>query len=62
MPQRKIFRDRCYGAVEADPIKSIFQIYKDIRTEMGKELTPDERKSFNREIQGLYSIKAQLFE
>ena len=48
--------------MEADPIKSIFQIYKDIRTEMGKELTPDERKSFNSEIQGLYSIKAQLFE
>ena len=57
----RIFRDRCYSAVEADPIKSIFQIYKDIRTEMGKELTPDERKSFNSEIQGLYSIKAQLY-
>ena len=32
----RIFTERCYSAVEADPTKSIFQIYKDIRTEMGQ--------------------------
>ena len=42
----RIFTERCYSAVEADPTKSIFQIYKDIRAEMGQELTPDEKISF----------------
>ena len=34
----RIFTGRCYSA--------IFQIYKDIRAEMGQELTPDEKISF----------------
>ena len=55
-------RDRCYAAVAADPMKPIFQIYKDLRTDIGRELTDEERKSFNCEIQELYSLKVQLYK
>ena len=58
----RIFRDRCYAAVAADPMKPIFQIYKDLRTDIGRELTDEERKSFNCEIQELYSLKVQLYK
>ena len=58
----RIFTERCYSAVEADPTKSIFQIYKDIRAEMGQELTPDEKISFLSEIPRLHSIKVQLYK
>ena len=42
----RIFTERCYNAVESDPTKSIFQIYKDVRAELGKDLTEDEKISF----------------
>ena len=58
----RIFTERCYSAVEADPTKSIFQIYKDIRAEMGQELTSDEKISFLSEIPRLHSIKVQLYK
>ena len=58
----RIFTERCYNAVEIDPTKSIFQIYKDIRSELGKDLTPDEKISFICEIPRLYSIKVRLYK
>ena len=53
----RIFTDRCYAAVAADPTKSVFQIWKDIRTDMGQHLTPENRESFLSEIPRLHSIK-----
>ena len=57
----RIFTDRCYAAVESDPTKSVFQIWKDIRTDMGKELTPENRTSFLGEIPKLHSIRGHLY-
>ena len=57
----RIFTDRCYAAVAADPTKSVFQIWKDIRTDMGQHLTPENRESFLSEIPRLHSIRTQLY-
>ena len=57
----KNFTDRCYAGVENDPMKSIFQIYKDVRSEMGKQLTSAERLSFLSDIPELHSIKVQMY-
>ena len=51
-----------YAAVAVDPMKPIFQIYKDLRTDIGRGLTDEERKSFNCENQELYSLKVQLYK
>ena len=58
----RIFVERCYNAVEFDPTKSIFQIYKDVRADLGKDLTEDEKISFLCEIPRLHSIKVQLYK
>ena len=58
----RIFTDRCYAAVEADPTKSVFQIWKDVRTDMGQHLTSENRESFLSEIPKLHSIKSQLYK
>ena len=50
----RIFTDRCYAAVEADPTKSVFQIWKDVRTDMGQHLTSENRESFLSEIPKLH--------
>ena len=41
----RIFTDQCYAAVEADPTKSVFQIWKDVRTDIGQHLTSENRES-----------------
>ena len=58
----RIFTERCYKAVESDPTKSIFQIYKDTRAELGKNLEPEEKTSFLYEIPRLHAIKGQLYK
>ena len=58
---KNIFRDRCFTAVENDPTKSVFQIYKEIRTELGQNLEPDDKISFLCEIPKLHSIRVQLY-
>ena len=58
---KNIFRDRCFTAVENDPTKSVFQIYKEIRTELGQHLEPDDKISFLCEIPKLHSIRVQLY-
>ena len=58
----RIFTEKCYNAVEIDPTKSIFQIYKDVRADLGKDLTEDEKISFLCEIPRLHAIKGQLYK
>ena len=58
----RIFTKRCYDAVETDPTKSVFLIYKDVRAEMGNDLTPEEKIAFLCEIPRLHSIKAALYK
>ena len=58
----RIFTEQCYNAVETDPTKSVFQIYKDVRTELGKNLDPEEKISFLCEIPRLHSIRVQLYK
>ena len=55
----RTFTERCY---KADPTKSIFQIYRDVRAELGKPLTPEEKISFLCDIPKLHSIKVQLYK
>ena len=57
----RIFTKRCYDAVETDPTKSVFLIYKDVRAEMGSDLTPEEKIAFLCEIPRLHSIKVALY-
>ena len=57
----RIFRDRCFSAVETDPTKSVFQIWRDIRAEMGNQLEHENKTSFLGEIPKLHSIKVQLY-
>ena len=58
----RIFTKKCYDAVETDPTKSVFLIYKDVRAEMGNDLTPEEKIAFLCEIPRLHSIKAALYK
>ena len=57
----KSFRDKCHDAVSQDPAKSIPQIYKDIKEEICRDLTDDEKKSFLDEIPELHSMRPQLY-
>ena len=57
----KSFRDKCHDAVSQDPAKSIPQIYKDIKEEICRDLTDDERKSFLDEIPEFHSLKPNLY-
>ena len=56
----RIFTKQCYDAVETDPTKSVFQIYKDVRAEIGNDLTPEEKIVFLCEIPRLHAINGQL--
>ena len=58
----RIFTKQCYDAVETDPTKSVFQIYKDVRAEIGNDLTPEEKIAFLCEIPRLHAIKGQLYK
>ena len=40
--------------------KSVFQIYKDVRAEIGNDLTPEEKIVFLCEIPRLHAINGQL--
>ena len=42
--------------------KSVFQIYKDVRAEIGNDLTPEEKIAFLCEIPRLHAIKGQLYK
>ena len=58
----KIFSERCYAAVEENPMREIGDIYKSIRLEMTANMTEDEMKLFFEDIPDKLSIAPQLYE
>ena len=42
--------ERCYDAVRADPTRPIGEIYKAVRSDMTKDMTPEEKETFMEDI------------
>ena len=60
--QVKIFSERCYDAVRADPTRPIGEIYKAIRNEMTKDMSPEEKETFIEDIPDKNSIGPRLYD
>ena len=57
----KIFSERCYAAVKADPTKEIGKIYNNILTEMTSNMSDEERIIFLDDIPDKSAIGPRLY-
>ena len=56
------FSRRCYQKVEADPIRSVGEIYFEVRTELAANLSEDDKTLFFGSISSLKSIETGLYQ
>ena len=55
------FSRRCYQKVEQDPVRSIGEIYFEVRDELSADLTEDDKLIFFGDISSLKSMENNLY-